>query len=196
MFGRWSKGLVAAGLEAPLLAGQDWHLVAGDQAADDLAGYLFKIVEQGDAERATSLGLELTHTQPGRAKSQLATRPVWSVLEDLVRDGESESLRLWHEWERVSKGKRQVGYSAGLRDRFAPDLEDLSDEEVADIEHGTAEHDLLHFTLDAWRHVVADPELAPTILTMTEAFGVSGARRVLDAAGISYSVLRCPEPAV
>jgi hypothetical protein len=193
MFKRWSRGLVSAGLEAPLLRGQEWHLVSGDQAADEVAGYLFKIAEQVDIDQATSLGLELTHTMPGRSKSVLSTRPVWSLLDDLMRDGEADTLRLWNEYERVSKGKRQVGYSQGLRARFAPDVEEMTDEQVADQEHGSNADDLLHFDVNAWRQIATTAGLAVAILEATESGGVTAARTLLDAEGVNYQLINHQE---
>jgi hypothetical protein len=188
MFDRWSRGLTAAGLEAPLRVGQDWHLVQGDAASDDLAGYLFKVAE-GGMDASTALGLELTHAQPGRAKRALATRPVSSALEDFVRDGDVDALDLWHEWERESKGKRQVGYSKGLRARFAPSIADLTDEQVAELEHGTRDDDLVHFGADGWRQVIADPALPPALIEAAESVGVVGVRALLDAAGVRYELV-------
>jgi hypothetical protein len=187
MFGRWSKGLVAAGLEAPLRVGQDWHIARGEGASDELAEYLFKVAE-GGMDATTALGLELTHGQPGRARRGLATLPVSSRLELFANTGDADALDVWHEWERESKGKRQVGYSKGLRARFAPDVEELSDEEVADLELGSNDDDLVHFGVDGWRRVVADPSLPPALLEAAERGGLDQVREVLDGAGVAYSV--------
>lgn len=183
MFRRWAAGLVAAGLEVPLRRGQDWHLVNGDRAADELAGYLCKIVEQGDSDRALSLGLELTHSLPGRAKSALATRPVWSLLERLVATGEVEAVERWHEWERASKGRRQIGWSRDLRPRF-----ELTDDQVAEREMGTADDDLVMISNAGWRQLVRTPHVLPLLLEAAEARGLAGLRALLDSEGVAYSV--------
>lgn len=175
MFNRWSRGLVAAGLEAPMLRGQDWHIVKGDQAAIEVGDYLFKLVD--GAGMAKGLGLELTHTQPGRARSDLKTRPVWGLLDDLVETGE---IGRWREWEQASKGKRQVSYSKGFRERFAPDLDELTDDEVADLETGSADDDLIHWNRDQWRELVARPERLPQLLEAAEIGGRAGLAAVLE----------------
>jgi len=189
MFGRWSKGLQAAGLEAPWRRGQEWHLVSGAEAADDLAGYLCKIAG-GLEEKALGLGLELTHTRPGRSREGLGTQPVWSILERLVLTGEADALERWHEWERVSKGKRQVGWSNGLRQRFAPDLEELDDDQVADQEMGSSDDDLVRFDHEGWRLIVARPSLPVAILEHTERGGLPLVRSLLAAEGIPHQLVR------
>lgn len=178
MYGRWSRSLEASGLRAPRLVGQDWHLVAGDQAATDLAGYLAKMADAPDV--GVSLGLELTHSQPGRAAAARRTRPVWALLDDLVQTGEASALRLWHEWEKASKGKRQVGWSAGIRERFAPEVEDIDDQAVVDAEVGTADDDVLVLDLTAWRQLLTDPGRILLLLEATEGGGKTSATSLLD----------------
>jgi hypothetical protein len=187
MFGRWSAGLVSAGLEAPRLVGQDWHLATGDEAAGDLAEYLFKIVEQGEAAR--SLGVELAMTQPGRSRSDLATRPVWSLLDRLVETGEAEALARWHEWEAGSKGRRQVGWSKGLRKRFAPEVEDVTDQEIADREMGSKQDDVARISREGWGRLVSIPGGPCDVLEALEVEGVAGMAEVLDRLGIDHELI-------
>jgi hypothetical protein len=140
-------------------------------------------------DASTGLGLELTHAQPGRSRKALATRPVSGVLQDLGLHGDADALDLWHEWERESKGKRQVGFSKGLRERFAPSVAELSDEQVAELEHGTRDDDLVHFDRDGWRCVIADPSLPPAILDAAEASGLEGVVRLLESREVPYSLV-------
>ena len=198
MFGRWARGLVAAGQEAPRLVGQDWHLATGPGAAGRLAEYRAKIVDQGgavvdqageDLERARSLGLELAHTRPGRARADLATRPVWSILDDLALTGEADRLDRWREWEAGSKGRRQVGWSKGLRARFAPNLVDVDDQAVVDREVGTEADDLVAISVEGWAYLVARPALLPGLLDAAEAGGLKGLRQALDNEGVGYAVV-------
>lgn len=186
MFGRWSKGLISSGLDAPLLAAQDWQLVRGDQASSKLADYLVKMVESSSAELAASLGLELTHSMPGRAAESFKTRPVWSLLDELVATGEKRSLDLWHEWEAGSKGKRQVGWSKGLRERFAPEVEELTDAEVVDQELGSAADDVLGWDFRQWREFVRVPGRLVELLEVSELGGAEAARELLDRWGVEY----------
>jgi len=188
MFGRWSSALVAAGLEAPKLVGQEWHMVEGANAASDLAGYLSKLSDQsvdGRREAARSIGLELTHTRSGRARADLATRPVWSLLQDLEETGEADALDRWREWERGSKGRRQVGWSKGLKARFGL-VSEQSDEEIAQREVGTVEDELLSITAAGWKALVRMPSQMPRVLEAAERAGARGAALVLDALGVGY----------
>lgn len=193
MYERWSRGLQAAGLEAPMLAGQDWHLVAGDEAAEQVGEYLHKLVETAGLDRARSLGLELATTLPGRSRDALRTRPVWALLDDLVETGEASALNRWHEWERSSKGKRQVAYSKGFRERFGVELEDeLTDDQVVDEEHGTAADDCIRWSSVEWRAFVQNPGRVADLLEAAEIPGPIGlqlVRSMLDGWGVSYSLV-------
>lgn len=186
---RWSRGLVAAGLEAPRRVGQEWHVVAGDEAAAELGRYLFKFAEASDTERAVSLGLELAYSLPGRSADGLRTRPVWSLLDDLVLTGDAEALERWHEWERDSKGRRQVGWSTGLRDRFAPVLDELSDDQVVAVEHGSADDDLVLIEAEGWRVLVSMPWEMPGVLEAAEAGGAVAVALLLESLGVDHQVI-------
>lgn len=180
MFRRWRAGLTSAGLEAPTLRGQEWHIVSGDQAGDEVAAYLAKLGRSGPAS-PEALGLELTHVQPGRSRSALRTAPVWSLLDDVVL-GDAAAIRSWHEWESESKGRRQVGWSAGLRDRLSmPD--ERSDDEVAADELGTEDDTLVVIQPDGWRALVATPWRLPAVLDAAEAGGLPRLRSLLDSWG-------------
>lgn len=194
MFDRWSRGLQAAGLSAPKRKGQDWHMVTGDQAAERLAEYLAKSVSVIDQMKAasareataTGLGLELTHTMPGRARDDLKTRPVWALLDDLAETGE---VGPWWEWEAVSKGRKQVGWSNGMRKRFAPALEELSDEVIAEQELGSASDAAIRWTYDQWRAFVVQPGKAIRLREAAEVGGKAAAVALLDEWGDPYQVI-------
>lgn len=188
IYNRWSRGLVAGGLEAPMRIGQDWHLVEGAAAPEALGEYLAKMADQPEAA-SRSLGLELTHSMPGRSSKGLGTAPVWALLDQLVSTGEAEPLERWREWERVSKGKRQVGWSKGLRERFAPEIESLGDDEIVAQELGTADDALVHFDARGWREMVAVPGRPVLLLESVERGGTAGARALLDQWGVPYEML-------
>lgn len=186
MFGRWSRGLEAAGLDAPLRRGQEWHLVAGDDGGQSVAEYLAKLGRS--AAGGAALGLELTHVRPGRSRSALATAPVWSLL-DQAADGEAAAIHGWHEWERASKGRRQVGWSKGLRALLALPEVERSDDELAAEELGTAADTLVVITPAGWSSLVRTPHRLPLVLDAAEVGGLSGLRSLLDSwADVSYVV--------
>lgn len=180
MYRRWSAGLVSSGLDAPLLVGQDWHLVEGDQGADEVAGYLLKLGE----DPGFALGGELAYSQPGRARAGLKTTPPFALLDRLVRTGEVEALELWHEWERASKGKRQIGWSRGLRERYG--VEEVEDQAIVDEAIGTDEDDLVAWSRAGWRELVRVPERMSRLLDLAESGGAEAVTAALDEWAIPW----------
>lgn len=182
MFGRWSRALVRGGLPAPLMVGQDAHLVHGP-ADTDLARYFTKAVDAGRA-----VGVEVTHSQGKRARGVHGTRTPWGLLDDVESLGLAESLALWHEWEQASKGRRQVTWSQGIRKRLGL-LAEVSDEDIAAEEHGSSDDDLVLIDGEGWRHLTRCPEDLADLLTITQQAGLAGLRFFLDSRGITYEVL-------
>jgi hypothetical protein len=193
MFERWSRGLTASGLSAPRRVGQDWHLVAGAEASNELANYLFKLVESGDpVDQAAGLGRELTQTMPGRSRSDLATRPVWSLLDE-ASDGDADAMHRWLEWEKGSHNRRQVGWSQGLRKRFAPELVDVTDECIAAKDLGSSADDLVLITAAGWRRIIDVDGLCPSLLDATEGGGLVALCDLLDRHDVEYSIAHMPD---
>lgn len=180
MFGRWSAALQRAGLMAPLSIAQDFRLVTGPADAD-LAAYFTKAVDQPKA-----MGLELTQSQSKRARTGNGTDPVWSLL-DGIEEGDADALDAWHEWERVSKGKRQIGWSRGLRELLGL-VREQSDEEIAAEEVGTKDDDLVLIDAEGWEVLCRQPYLIGVLLDVTEAGGLPALREFLDGLGVSYTV--------
>jgi hypothetical protein len=127
---------------------------------------------------------------PGRSAAGHRTQPVWALLDHLVATGEAASLDRWHEWERVSRGKRQVGWSKGLRARFAPEVEDLGDDAIVQQELGTEHDALVSLSSTSWRDLVADPSRPVQLLEVTERAGAAGATAMLDHWGIVYQLVQ------
>lgn len=135
MFARWTSHLVSRGFAAPLRGpGMDVRLLTGDPSAA-LGEYFVK------AQYAFSHEVARGDLKDGR----FGNRTPWAVLRGLVEVrrtgdlgewGTPEDEDIWAEWERSSKGRRQVGWSVGLRAELLPDEEDLTDEEVAEADEG------------------------------------------------------------
>lgn len=181
MFGRWASGLRSAGLARPLKVGQDAKLIAG--AADsDLARYFTKAVHGGtDSER---IALEFTAAQTKAVRSEHGTRPVWALLDAVHLDGDADALDLWREWERASKGRRQLTWSQGLRDRLGLTAE-RTDEEIAEQEIGSSDDDLVWITSAGWSRV-NDLRLWVPILAAVERGGLREVSKLLIANEIEY----------
>lgn len=181
MFGRWSAALKSLGLPSPLAAGQDLRVLDG--AADEqLSRYFTKAVQQ-----AKRIGLEMTSTQTKTARGVFGTRSVWSFLDDVIDQGDADSLDRWHEFQRGSKGRRQLTWSQGIRELLGLRAE-KSDEEVAGEELGTKADDLVLITAAGWRVVIGSRLMVP-ILEIVEKQGLSGVRALLDVSGVEYELI-------
>jgi hypothetical protein len=128
MFGRWVPALVSKGLTAPSLAhGVDVRVVsAGDAAA--LGDYFSKNVYT--AEKA---GWEVAGGSGKKAAR--GNRTPFQILADVVAVGDADDLAIWWEWEKASHNRRQLTWSAGLRELLALG-DEKSDEEIAEEELG------------------------------------------------------------
>jgi hypothetical protein len=181
MFGRWSAALKSLGLPSPLAVGQDLHVLDG--AADEaLATYFTKAVHS-----AKRIGLELTSTQTKKARGVYKTRSPWAFLDDVLDLGDADALGYWHEYQRASKGRRQLTWSRGLRELLGLRAE-KSDEEVAGEELGTKDDDLVLITAAGWRVVIGSRLMVP-ILEIVEKQGLSGVRALLDVSGVEYELI-------
>jgi hypothetical protein len=183
MFGRWSSALRARGLARPLMVGQDARLL--DSAADaDLARYFTKSVHGGHR-----IALELTASQTKHARAIHGTRPAWALLDDVVDLGDADALDLWHEWERGSKGRRQITWAQGLRQRLGLLADEQSDEQIAAEELGTADDELVLIDGAGWSQLVAAPALIPLLLDTAERGGLTAVLRFLNSHSITYTAL-------
>ena len=182
MFGRWSRSLVRSGLEAPLVAGQDARLITGP-ADESLSSYFTKATDG-----AHRIGLEFTQTQSKTSRTSLSTVSVWSVLDSLLNTGLVDFLDQWHEWERASKGRKQLTWSQGFRAGLLLDAEQ-TDEQLAEQEVGSKTDDLVAITADGWAGLVRRPELVAYMLTVTEQAGMVGLQGFLAAYGVEHEVV-------
>jgi hypothetical protein len=170
-----------------LRVGQDWHIASGDDAGSQLGEYLAKSVAVVDSSAvADGLGLELTHGMSGRAREGLATRPVWSLLDDLAETGE---IGTWREWESGSKGRRQVGWSNGLRERFAPSMVEESDQAIVDQVLGDETDDLAWWTADEWRVFIDHPTRARELLDVAQLGSRELVHDLLTAWGVRCTLI-------
>lgn len=168
---RWARALARRGHEA-WDVGQDLRLVDGPTASRDLSRYVTK----GD------VGLELVGAQ---TKDAGETAPVWELLARVADDGDADALDLWHEWEAASRGRRQIAWSVGLRDRLGLG-DESSDEDIAAEDIGHA--DLVLIDGPAWdQRVVPRPWLIPAILEAAER-GPRAVVALLERERVAYSL--------
>nr|WP_176451871.1 protein rep [Propionibacterium freudenreichii] len=180
MFGRWERGVLAAGLGTPLARAQDVQQMSAATGLDHLARYLSKAQFQG------KIGHELTNSQSKTARSALSTRSTWEVLGDAA-NGLAKEVGLWFEWEKGSRGRRQIGWSAGLRDRLGLMVEE-SDDVIAAEEVGSVADTVALITGDGWRRLVGQQKLYEC-LRSCELGGQAGLARWLQEHGIEHELV-------
>lgn len=138
MFDRWSRSLVGGGFDAPLFQhGVDARRLEGDPAAA-LGEYFTKAqysasyeLARGDLKDARGGN----RTPFGILRGLVEVRTTGDLGDMTIGDlGRDEGL--WREWESASKGRRQVAWTPGLRALLLPNDEELSDEELAEADHG------------------------------------------------------------
>ena len=124
---RWAKGVrsVGRGYAPSKRRGADARLVVG--GSDDLAAYFAKNVYSVKSNESAAADVTLSHAKQARHGNVTP----FGLLARLVATGDADDLDLWHEWERESKGKRQLLWSNGLRADLLGDSEGATDEELA-----------------------------------------------------------------
>lgn len=96
----------------------------------------------------------------------------FQVLERFRQLGDLADLKVWHEYEKATKGHQKITWSKGLRAEIGElaDLgEERSDEEIAAQEVGG--EDVVVIPVGAWRRVVAVPGLCGYLLSQAEQGG-------------------------
>jgi Replication protein len=180
---KWARCLEAVGASA-LPVGQKVYLVDGVKAVDALGEYLAKSTAYGAAESlaAESLGRELTGGLTKTARGAYGTDPVWQLAEVFKQTGDLDLLDRWRQYERGSKGRRQIGWSRGLRDLLSVGRES-TDEEVASEVVG--DQDLVRITADGWTHMLRTGRPLNEILDAVEV-GTDSLKQYLDTLGVEF----------
>jgi len=139
VFERWQRAVVRRGYEAPTTErGVDAKLIYPDSegGVGDAAKYLVKA------------GWELAGGAAKLGKRGSVTP--FGILRRFWETGDMADLDLWREWERATKGRRQLTWSRGLRDLLGIGAE-ADDQEIVDE---ALEGETLGY-VDAgdWRHL-------------------------------------------
>jgi hypothetical protein len=169
MWPAWEKGLASKGYTALRDHGGLDVRVSTGEVAEGLAQYFTKQL----ALEATNGGNKIGRGKESRSPFQIA----WAIF----ADGDADSLDLWQEWERVSKGRKQLTWSNGLRELAGLAVQELTDEEVAEQELGDADELILPAeTWAAMRHVQVE------LLLAAEAGGLRAAVAWLQKRNLDY----------
>ena len=187
LYGRWSTGIGKHGFSAAnIVRGPDGRLqgvgcdvreLSGEDVVSAVAGYLTK---QSQYTRAELVAVEVAR---GDLKRGRGGRSPFEILADFVRSGDTADLALWHEWEKVSKGRRQMTWSKGLRQLVGLLVDEMSDEAIAADELGDQADDVVVLPDESWRKVRRHSWL---ILDMAETVDVAAFRYWLDRVGIEW----------
>ncbi|MEK6438751.1 protein rep [Pseudonocardia sp. T1-2H] len=166
---RWEKALARRGLSGLRdSGGLDARQIAMNaESADLVAGYFTKVA------------YEITGgvIKDGR----YGNRSPFAILRDGLATGLADDLELWWEWEEVSRGRRQLTWSKGLREWAGLHVEEKTDEEVAAEDLGS--DDLIMLPVRTWeavRHEVED------LLAAAEIGGLAGAMAWLLSRRLSW----------
>jgi hypothetical protein len=176
----------------------------GARNVDALAEYLSKTLLEpvrsgsgsgtaaGGPERTSAdgtgmaLGRELTQGQRKVARKAYGTRPARALLADACDDGDADSLALWQEYERATKGLRSISWSRGLRALYGLG-DERSEQEIVDDDRGGVA--VMRLTESGLARIIGWPELVPA---MREAYADSdfaGLQMFMDANGIGYETI-------
>ncbi len=150
MWERFDRAVQKAGLASTIAAANDWQHVTDE--ADDLdrvAQYLQKMADP------FGIGFEMTTTQSKMARKRHGTEPHWSLLPGAI-NGETPDVWLWHEFEKATRGQKQLTRSQKLADLLGVDLLDQADEDIAAEEMGTQDDALVVLTAEGWSVLIRD----------------------------------------
>lgn len=164
----WSRALSYAGFTASRRHGVDVRRCSGAaQSLERVADYFSKMTFEAAGGRFKS--------------SRKGGRTPFEVLADGFTTGLADDLEAWLEWERASKGRRQLVWSRGLK--AAALIDELTDEEIATAsDEGET---LLVLPKLTWRSVYP---VAVELLEATETGGIAGAMIWLEDRGLLYEV--------
>lgn len=163
---RWYRSLQRRGYTATRAHGLDIR-TSENTVRDHLAAYFTK-----------ALACEATYGQLKEGKR--GGRTPFEILADVVKHGLVDDLELWHEYEKVARGRRQLTWSRDLR-AMAGLMDEQTDQEIAETDLGDA--DLLLIPSESWPSVRDDQVL---LLLAAERGGITAARQWLDQRGIPW----------
>lgn len=165
----WGDAIEAAGFARPSdLHGVDVQLVA---SAEEAGAYLAKTQDGKAVGNEVARGDMKTGRKGGRTPFQ--------ILDDFRWTGNEADLRLWHEWETVTHGRRAIFWSDHLRALLLPDedTEEATDDEIAAEEVGG--EDVALIDKATWKGITARPGLACALLDRLESGGLDSVNELL-----------------
>jgi hypothetical protein len=150
--------------------------VSTEETAAGLVEYFTKFV-----------ALEVTNAVNKRGKR--GGRTPFQLAHAAYVDGEADAYDAWVEWTKVSHGRRQLTWSAGLRELAGLSKEERSDEEIA--EDNLGDEDELVLPAETWL-AIRDHQVE--LLLATEDGGIPAAIAWLEARGLEWIGRRPGKP--
>ncbi len=176
MHARWSLGAAEAGLDGALMV----NVAKFVDGSASIGSYVTK----NTYTPAQTAALEVAR---GDLKSgRLGNRSAMQILRDLVEHSRSRDRMLWHDFERVSAGRRQMTWSVGARDVLGLGVE-RDDETIAADEVGTTLDAVCTFDAADYRRGIALRGRRVELLDAVE-ISPAAALALLDSWGVPYTV--------
>jgi hypothetical protein len=143
-----------------------------------VGGYLTKLAEDEGPGRTPGLQLARVDLKTGRS---WGSRTPFRILADHERARKPADWRLFEEWLHVSKGRRTLEWSRGLRARLLPDEQERPDEELA--EEAEPAEEIAVLEVEVWSEVVRRGRNVGVLATV-EAPALAGLVVLLRAVGL------------
>lgn len=195
IFLRWRGALNVSGIRPSLRRGVDIRRVRAD---DKIADYFAKQMYNLKGESSTAHDVSGSHGKDAKNGNRTPFGILASLV-DVAATGEVgdgydetqaerdrlEDLELWHTFEHASRGRRQLLWSRGFRDKMLAGLDDLDDQDVVDEAPGGTIY--VYGDRDTYRHLVKRRLLAQ-LLEAAEADDTGWTLRGwLDSLGLEWS---------
>ncbi|QJY51209.1 protein rep [Pseudonocardia broussonetiae] len=179
MHARWTRALQRRGFDS-------WRDSGG---LDVRLATLDPVKGGGLHEYFVKLSHEITGGQAKLARG--GGRTPFQLLTEGLATGLADDIERWWEWEKASRGRRQIAWSKGLRE-WAKVEPEQSDEEI--VEEELPGEELLLIRPDSWRALRSHPDRVCELLEAAEAGGFAGAAALLDDWGLAWMVGRSAPP--
>jgi len=169
---RWRRYVTREGFRLP-----SWdHGVKVDvcRSAEEAGAYVAKLQESGRSPGNEVARADLKSGRYGH-------RTPFGILRDFRLYGDRDDRDLFREYQRVTKGRQAITWSAGLRKRLLAEVPERTDEEIAAEEIG-GDH-VLGFGSESWRQVVRVRGLATRIQCAYDDGGLAEVAALLAAHG-------------
>lgn len=144
----------------------------------------------GDPNDVAKLALEMTRVD---LKGGRGGRTPFQILGDFRRWGDRADLKLWRQYERATKGRQALTWSAGLRDRYLTEDERVDDDqEIAEAQVGGEPHGVVPWP--TYRAATRLPGACELIRRGAELAGARGVREALSVLGLPRDLEPPPPP--